>query len=187
MKEEARRIGSEAECIIGGRYRHGAETCGDIDFLVTKPGTQQTSDLVRFISELVRRLWTIGVLVAVLALGHTEDSLKWHGACVLPKSHGGEEPGVWRRIDFHLAPVSELSAALIYFTGNDIFNRLMRLLAKKKGMSLDQRGLCRNVMRGGGVNGQGKVAEGELVEGRGGRRIFEVLDVPWREPTEGVC
>lgn len=187
VQGEARKIDKDVECIVGGSYRRGAETCGDIDFLVTKRGTRQTSDLARFLAELVRRLRTMGVLVAALSVGHTEDSPKWHGACVLPASHGGNEPGIWRRIDFHLAPESELGAALIYFTGNDIFNRSMRLLAKKKGTRLNQRGLFRNVMRGGGPSGQGKTTEGELVEGRSERRIFEILGVPWREPTERVC
>lgn len=187
VQGEARKIDKNVECIVGGSYRRGAETCGDIDFLVTKRGTRQTSDLARFLVELVRRLRTMGVLVAALSVGRTEDSSKWHGACVLPASHGGKEPGVWRRIDFHLAPESELGAALIYFTGNDIFNRSMRLLARKKGMRLNQRGLFRNAMRGGGPGGQGKTTEGQLVEGKNERRIFEILEVPWREPTERVC
>ena len=186
VQGEAMKIDPKVRFIVGGSYRRGAETCGDIDFLVTKPSTHQTSDLAPFLSSLVRHLRSIGMLVAALAVGHTEDSSKWHGACVLPKEQGGK--GVWRRIDFHLAPETELGAALIYFTGNDIFNRSMRLLAKKKGMRLNQRGLFRNVMGGSGAYERGMVkTEGQLVEGRNERRIFEVLGVPWREPTERVC
>lgn len=186
VQAEAMKIDPQVRCIVGGSYRRGAETCGDIDFLVTKPSTHQTSDLAPFLSSLVRHLRSLGVLVAALAVGHTEDSSKWHGACVLPKEQGGK--GVWRRIDFHLAPETELGAALIYFTGNDIFNRSMRLLAKKKGMRLNQRGLFRNVMGGsGGHEREMAKTMGQQVEGRDERRIFEVLGVPWREPTERVC
>ena len=186
VQGEAMKIDPQVRCIVGGSYRRGAETCGDIDFLVTKPSTHQTSDLAPFLSSLVRHLRSLGVLVAALAVGHTEDSSKWHGACVLPKEQGGR--GVWRRIDFHLAPETELGAALIYFTGNDIFNRSMRLLAKKKGMRLNQRGLFRNVMGGSGGHERGMTKTmGQQVEGRDERRIFEVLGVPWREPTERVC
>ena len=72
----------------------------------------------------------------------------------------------------------------MYFTGNDIFNRSIRLLASKKGMRLNQRGLYKDVMRG---TQRVKVTEGELVEGRDERRIFEILGVKWREPHERWC
>ena len=73
---------------------------------------------------------------------------------------------------------------MIYFTGNDIFNRSVRLLASKMGMRLNQRGLYKDVLRG---KGREKITEGTLVEGRSERRIFEVLGVPWREPGERIC
>jgi DNA polymerase IV len=91
---------------------------------------------------------------------------------------------IWRRIDFLVVPESEFGAALIYFTGDDIFNRSMRLLSKTKGMRLNQRGLYKNVMRGpAGV----KPTEGELVEGAEEKEIFKILDVPWRPPEQRVC
>jgi DNA polymerase IV len=80
-------------------------------------------------------------------------------------------------------PGAEFGAAMIYFTGNDIFNRSMRLLARKKGMCLNQRGLFKDVMR----NGQVKLNPGRLIEGRDERRIFEVLGVPWRPPEQRIC
>jgi DNA polymerase IV len=73
---------------------------------------------------------------------------------------------------------------LIYFTGNDIFNRSLRLLASKKDMRLNQRGLYRDVIRG---NQRKKLSEGELVEGKSERKIFETLGVQWREPHERWC
>lgn len=45
-----------------------------------------------------------------------------------------------RRIDILGVPFPELGAALIYFTGNDIFNRSLRLKARHMGYSLNQRG-----------------------------------------------
>jgi DNA polymerase/3'-5' exonuclease PolX len=81
-------------------------------------------------------------------------------------------------------PQTEYSAALIYFTGNtgnDFFNRSLRLLASKKKMRLNQCGLYKNVVRG---YKRQKMSEGELVEGKSERRIFELLGVQWREPHE---
>lgn len=60
----------------------------------------------------------------------------------------------------------------------------MRLLASTKGMRLNQRGLYKDVIRG---KGREKVTEGSLVEGRSERRIFEILEVPWREAHERNC
>lgn len=181
VRAAAARIDKRMELIIGGSYRRGAESSGDIDFIVTRKGTSSTAELTPFLARLARDLEEKGVLVATLAASRTRsDGNKLHGCCVLPS----QIPAVWRRVDFLLVPESEMGAALLYFTGNDIFNRSMRLLASRKGMRLNQRGLYEGVMRG---PGREKVNEGRLVEGRDERRIFEVLGVKWREPWERWC
>lgn len=81
----------------------------------------------------------------------------------------------------HRRPETEYGAALIYFTGNDIFNRSIRLLASNKNMRLNQHGLYDHVIRG---QNREKLSEGELVEGRSEKKIFEILGVQWREPHE---
>lgn len=196
VKREAAQLDASVELQIGGSYRRGSDTSGDIDLIVTKKGTTSSAELVPFLEELIAVLTRKGFLVATLAALHARrqgkdgPGSKWHGCCVLPReaAAGGDgaslrEP-IWRRIDFLLVPESEYGAALIYFTGNDIFNRSMRLLASKKGMRLNQRGLYKEVMRG---KGRVTVTEGELVEGRDERRIFELLGVKWREPWERWC
>ncbi|KAK0746191.1 hypothetical protein B0T18DRAFT_325144 [Schizothecium vesticola] len=188
VRAEAAALDPAAELLLGGSYRRGAPSSGDIDLIVTRRGTASADELVPLLEDLVRALERKGVLVATLA----EGGSKWHGCCVLPDEEyvaafGREAPRerpVWRRIDFLLVPEAEYGAALIYFTGNDIFNRSLRLLASKKGMRLNQRGLYREVMRG---RNRVKVTEGELVEGRDERRIFEILGVKWREPGERWC
>ena len=190
VQEAAARIDPGVQLIIGGSYRRGAENSHDIDFIVTKPNTDSLRELVPFLDKLVQRLEREKFLVARLASsrqGH--DGSKWHGCCVLPETRGINDDGgnyqaTWRRIDFLLVPESEMGAALLYFTGNDIFNRSMRLLASRKGMRLNQRGLYKDVLRG---PNRAKVTEGELVEGRDERRIFEILGVQWREPHERWC
>ncbi|ESZ92213.1 hypothetical protein SBOR_7400 [Sclerotinia borealis F-4128] len=181
----------EIEITIGGSYRRGAKTSGDIDIIISKPHTTSTTQLTPFLSSLVKALTTSHFLVAALAVPHNNEGSKWHGCCVLPPSspspsspHTSPSPPTWRRIDFLLVPASELGAALLYFTGDDIFNRSMRLLAGKKGMRLNQRGLYRDVMRERGS--RKKVMEGTLVEGRDERAIFRILGIPWREPEERI-
>lgn len=180
VKQAAKMIDPEVEAIIGGSYRRGAASSGDIDFIFTKPGTDCSQDLLPFINCLVDQLTRDGFLTAALATpGHREESgSKWHGACVLPGNP------IWRRIDFLLVPETELGAALIYFTGDDIFNRSIRLLARYKGYRLNQRGLYKDVLRD--QFGK-KVSEGELIEGRDEKVIFEFLGVPWRKPEHRIC
>ncbi|KAL8322835.1 hypothetical protein RB597_008552 [Gaeumannomyces tritici] len=193
VRRAAAAVDPAVRLILGGSYRRGADTCGDVDFIVTRDGAAAADDLVPFLDELIARLTDAGVVVATVAALRTDrpGGSKWHGCCVLPRDHhprappaGDSRAPVWRRVDFLLVPEAEMGAALIYFTGNDVFNRSMRLLASKKGMRLNQRGLYRDVMRG---PNRVKVTTGELVEGRDERRIFEILGVKWREPHERWC
>ncbi|KUI60878.1 DNA polymerase lambda [Cytospora mali] len=194
VKKEASRIDKMVELLIGGSYRRGADSSGDIDFIVTKKGTTSRKELNPFLDKLISNLTKQGFLTAELASHYSHGSRhhkdgngsKWHGCCVLPRIPGSSNDNddyrpVWRRIDILLVPETEYGAALIYFTGNDIFNRSIRLLASKKKMRLNQRGLYKDVMR---APGRDKLSEGELLEGRSERRIFEILGVKWREPCE---
>ena len=136
VKRAAQAIDPEVQLIIGGSYRRGADTSGDIDLIVTKQGTRAAGELVPFLDELVARLGREHFLTATLA-AHRRSSAddtggtKWHGCCVLPADehpgHAGDYRPVWRRIDLLLVPETELGAALIYFTGDDGFNRSIRL------------------------------------------------------------
>jgi DNA polymerase IV len=124
------KLDSEFQVTIGGSYRRGAETSGDIDLIITKP--QATQQILKTIvmDNLVPELFKTDFFKVILAAGdHCASSgSKFHGASALPGSK------VWRRIDLLLVPWNEIGAALIYFTGNDVFNRSIRLLARKKGM-----------------------------------------------------
>ncbi|CAG8887201.1 unnamed protein product [Penicillium egyptiacum] len=165
------------QVIIGGSYRRGALTCGDVDCLITKPGASLEQIRTMMLGLVVPRLFNSGFLQASLTISSHQDGSKWHGASALPGTT------LWRRIDLLFVPDAEIGAALIYFTGNDIFNRSMRLLARKKGMCLNQKGLYADVLR----NQQVKLNGGRLVEGRDERRIFALLGVPWRPPEHRIC
>ncbi|KAI9686018.1 MAG: hypothetical protein M1822_004001 [Bathelium mastoideum] len=195
VRTALRALDPDFEVILGGSYRRGAATCGDIDCIITHPRHSLSTIRTIVVDTLVPKLFAQGFLKATLAAttstSHTGS--KWHGASSLPPTGiqliGGrrkemvkEEP--WRRIDLLLVPPEEKGAALIYFTGNDVFNRSIRLLASKHGMRLNQHGLFKDVMRG---PGRVKVTEGTLAEGRDERKIFDILGMPWREPEERIC
>lgn len=166
------------QVIISGSYRRGAADSGDIDVLITQPDATIEQIRAMMMDTVIPDLFQQGFLQASLAVTSRGDGSKWHGASKLPGSR------VWRRLDLLFVPGSEIGAALIYFTGNDIFNRSMRLLARKKGMRLNQRGLYADVLRG---PQQTKMNAGRLLEGRDERRIFEILGVPWRPPEQRIC
>jgi DNA polymerase IV len=171
-------IDPDMEVMVAGSYRRGAADCGDIDVLITK--NNGTLEYIRdlMIENVVPTLTQKGFLKVSLAATSRGDGSKWHGASALP------DTDLWRRIDLLFVPGNEIGAALLYFTGNDIFNRSLRLLARKKGMRLNQRGLYKDVLRGAG---QVKVTEGTLLEGQDERRILEILGVPWRPPEHRIC
>lgn len=178
VRKTIHEVDPDVQVIIGGSYRRGAADSGDIDLIITKPDAtiEQIRDLM--LDDIVPKLFDQGFLQTGLATTSRGNGSKWHGASALPGS------AIWRRIDLLFVPGAEIGAALLYFTGNDIFNRSMRLLASKKGMRLNQRGLYRDVLRGAN---RVKLTEGSLVEGRDERRIFEILGVPWRPPEHRVC
>lgn len=178
VREAIAKVDGAIEATIGGSYRRGAADSGDIDFIITKPDCSNGNLRTIVNDTVIPRLFAANYLQVGLAVTAKEDGSKWHGAACLPGSK------IWRRIDLLLVPWDEMGAALIYFTGNDIFNRSIRLLASKKGMRLNQRGLWRDVMRG---RNRERINQGTLVEGRSERRIFEILGVTWRPPQHRIC
>ncbi|KAL3460717.1 hypothetical protein BJX64DRAFT_177238 [Aspergillus heterothallicus] len=168
----------DMQVIIGGSYRRGATDSGDIDLLITKPDATIEETRTLMLDIIVPRLFKKGFLQVGLATTSRDNGSKWHGASKLPNCQ------LWRRIDLLFVPGSELGAALIYFTGNDIFNRSIRLLASKKSMRLNQRGLYVDVLR---LPQRTKINPGRLMESRDERRIFELLGVPWRPPEHRIC
>ncbi|KAF4588723.1 hypothetical protein EYR40_010277 [Pleurotus pulmonarius] len=127
---------------IMGSYRRGKATCGDIDILITRnPADGKTHAGV--LPTLLSKLHEIGIITEDLAIPEGDDEENvYRGLCKLP------EPGSRRRrIDFLTVPWTSRGAALLYYTGDDIFNRAMRYKANVMGYSLNQRGLYSGVVR----------------------------------------
>ncbi|KAK2742592.1 hypothetical protein FQN57_005218 [Myotisia sp. PD_48] len=177
VREAVLKVDSAYQVIVAGSYRREAVDSGDIDVIICKDASLEEIN-AQVMDMVVPELFNQGYLKASLAVSSRTDGSKWHGASVLPGKH------TWRRIDLLFVPRAELGAALIYFTGNDIFNRSLRLLASKKGMCLNQRGLFGDVMR---MPGRIKINSGHLLESQDEKRIFELLGVPWRPPHHRIC
>ncbi|ORX83632.1 Nucleotidyltransferase [Anaeromyces robustus] len=183
-REEAEEISKQVQTIIQtqydpdlqfytmGSFRRGLPTCGDIDIIITKNDNLDPELLY----DVVKILKQNGLLTHDLSFSrkNSEEHTKYMGVAQLP----GHKH---RRIDLLIVPWDELGAALLYFTGSDIFNRSLRLLARKKGWRLNQRGLYANVLRNTDAS---KITSGVLIASKTEKEIFDALEVPYCEPKD---
>ncbi|KAK8853367.1 hypothetical protein IAR55_004071 [Kwoniella newhampshirensis] len=179
IKAEAMAFDNGLWVEIMGSYRRGQEDSGDVDILITREwkAGEKGKDRKGALGELVGRLRRKGIITH--DLGAPSDwnapEAKWMGVGkVSPSSK-------YRRIDILCIPHEQWGAALIYLTGecNEVFNRSLRLYARKLGYSLNQRGLYKGVLRGrDGL----KTTEGEVVASKTEQEIFDVLGLRWRHP-----
>lgn len=176
VDHEAAKFDKMLQIYVMGSYRRGSSDCGDIDIMLTRRATP-TSELVELWQKLLKVLFgQIGYLTHSLIVSSTKDGLKWQGICKLP---GPDK--LYRRIDFLLVPWQQRGPALLYFTGNDLFNRSMRLLARKKGYTLNEKALMKGAMR---TAESGKITQGQNTGAETEEQIFKILGVPFRRPEE---
>ncbi|KAG9030907.1 hypothetical protein FRB95_003417 [Tulasnella sp. JGI-2019a] len=179
IKVIAHRLDPNLLVEIMGSYRRGSADCGDIDILITRctdDGRTHRGVLPRLLRQLEEEKLVTHTLAAPDDYGALEA--KFSGLCRL------SDDSTIRRIDILTIPYEQMGASLIYFTGDDIFNRSMRLLARHKGMSLNQRGLFNGVVRDPKTGL--KECTGTLVASRTEEEIFKILGVPWQLPHERV-
>ncbi|KAK0467096.1 DNA polymerase lambda [Desarmillaria tabescens] len=165
---------------IMGSYRRGKADCGDIDIMITRcPDDGRTHAGV--LGKLLKKLHEADIVTEDLALPDTRDlEAIYRGLCHLP-----QEGSRQRRIDFLTIPWKSRGAALLYYTGDDIFNRAMRLKARHMEYSLNQRGLWEGVVRDTS-NRTKKLNTGTIKASETEEEIFKILNVPYQEPHERV-
>ena len=72
------------------------------------------------------------------------------------------------RFDIEFVPKNEYASALLYFTGSQNFNIMMRQDAKKQGFTLNQHGLYNN--------------KGLVIHAKKEKEIFELLGLKYISP-----
>lgn len=166
--EEVKRIAHSVDenlvCHAMGSFRRGQPDCGDIDIILTSPEVRDLKSMRQLMLQVIKTMFEVNFAVFTFG-GGTDDvsSNRWLGATAL-------RGGSWRRMDILCVLPGEIGAAMIYYTGNDNFNRKIRLLASWRGMRLNDKGLF--------------TKGGKLVEGESEHRIFEILGVPWYKATD---
>mmetsp|Transcript_6251 Transcript_6251/g.11591 ORF Transcript_6251/g.11591 Transcript_6251/m.11591 type:complete len:598 (+) Transcript_6251:130-1923(+) len=178
---------------IGGSYRRGMKDCGDVDLIITTPEEAGCPN----IKDLLTELQKTGFLVADLAQ-HTQDKplrlsrshqipgkQSYMGICKLPPGRlNSQHITRSRRLDIKVYPRDSFPFALIYFTGNDHFNRSLRHYCRKNGFSLSDDGLSRVVSRSVFNEDVKQLLDTGC---RTEQDVFRVLGFPYKRPSERNC
>ncbi|KAL2612428.1 hypothetical protein R1flu_024120 [Riccia fluitans] len=177
VQKYAESITSGISVLCGGSYRRGKETVGDMDFVVTHPDGKSHAGFLR---QLVHKLKEIDFLTEDLTVGMDHKLEErgvdtYFGLCKYP---GREQR---HRIDFKVYPIEKYPFGLIAWTGNDVLNRRLRLLAEAKGYKLDDHGLF-PVMHD--ASGEKVMDRSSGVPCKTEKEVFDKLGFPWLEPNE---
>ena len=155
---EIYRASPHAMIEIAGSYRRRLPQSNDIDILVASRG-EATGTLLREVHENIRALDRAGItFVDIVALGKSKYSFIVRTSEQIMS------------VDIILVAQSEFWAALLHFTGSQLFNIWLRELCKKNGFSLSQYGLR-------------DLRTGEMINLESEEHIFRLMGVPFIEPS----
>ncbi|KAM0822977.1 hypothetical protein ACQ4PT_071178 [Festuca glaucescens] len=164
--------------ICGGSYRRGKASCGDMDIVITHPDGESH---VGFLPKFVQRLKDMSFLredliFSIHSIEGTDCGVDtYFGLCTYP----GRE--LRHRIDLKVYPRNRYAFGLLAWTGNDVLNRRLRILAESKGYVLDDTGLYLATQSSGGK----RVGRSEaIVNCHEEKDVFDTLGFPWLEPHE---
>jgi DNA polymerase/3'-5' exonuclease PolX len=153
---------------ICGSYRRQKLKSGDIDVLITKLGTKEstnkkTKHLMRLIKRLKKDIKSNNNKPLLLDDMTDKDvDTKYMGFSKYKKNHV-------RRIDIRFVTYQSFHSALLYFTGSADLNKKMRQLAKTKGYKLSEYGLF-------------KLTTGERIKTKSEEDIFKKLGMDYIDP-----
>ncbi|PRQ41218.1 putative DNA-directed DNA polymerase [Rosa chinensis] len=166
------------DIVCGGSYRRGKASCGDLDIIITHPDGKSHRG---FLPKYVKHLKDMKFLREDLVFStHSEEGTDsgvdtYFGLCTYP----GRE--LRHRIDIKVYPREIYAFALIHWTGNDVLNRRLRVLAESKGFLLDDDGLFPATR---GSLGQRGMRGSASLKFDTEKEVFEFLGFPWLEPQE---
>ena len=151
-----KRFGGNVNFEVAGSFRRGAADCGDVDIIICSD--QGGHVLWEVVDDLCKQ----GFITEKLNTGDADESLTtFYGVCQVNKD------AIHRRLDIKLWSEENYPYALLHFTGNDHFNRLMRFIAKREGYKLTDHGLF---------------SRGERIICKTERDIFDALRFHYLEP-----
>ncbi|KAH7688805.1 DNA polymerase family X beta-like protein [Dioscorea alata] len=178
LQKAGEQVLSGVMIVCGGSYRRGKSSCGDLDIIITHPdGESHKGFLPRYVQHLKDTNFLREDLIFTTHSTEGTDSGvdTYFGLCTYP---GREQR---HRIDLKVYPRSIYAFGLIAWTGNDVLNRRLRLLAESKGYRLDDTGLFLAAQGSTGKRGpKSKVSVSCSTE----KEVFDALGFHWLEPHE---
>jgi DNA polymerase lambda len=168
LERVVKSIDASHGAVAVGSYRRGKKTSGDIDVIIVHDNKPRHEGLL---ARVIEKLTACGLLTDHLT-DVSATSTSYMGVCALA-SHGN----VHWRIDLKAYNRDQAAFAIMYFTGSAHFNRSMRLLARKGGLSLSDKGLFKAIR----VRGK-KVKEGNPIILADERAIFEFFGLGYLPP-----
>lgn len=151
VKESFEVMFPRLDFVIVGSYRRGESTSGDIDILIKKSNSINLNDIVIILKNY-------GTISGDLAQGES----KYLGLFHLPNGNA-------RRLDLLIIEPEYWGTALLYFTGSQRFNILMRQRAIDLGYRLNEYGLYK---------------EDVIIPTTTEEDIFDILRVKFLTPEE---
>lgn len=150
---------------VCGSYRRGKKSSGDIDILLTheRYSSNKMKSPGDYLKNVVIALQEINFVTDTIGLG----KVKFMGVCKVGRTG--------RRIDIRLCPYDEYYCAVLYYTGNDMFNIKMRSHALSKGYTLNEYSLRRILANG---------KPGRPMKITNEKDIFDIIDFPYIKPEE---
>lgn len=164
--------------ICAGSFRRGKASCGDMDIIITHPDGRSH---IGFLPKYIKHLKDLNFLKEDLLVGiHSEEDIDsgvdtYFGLCTYP----GRE--LRHRIDLKVYPKDIYAFGIIHWTGNDVLNRRLRLIAESKGFRLDDNGLFPATKSSGGNRGVRATAS---LKFETEYEVFDFLGFPQLKPTE---
>ncbi|KAK0454621.1 hypothetical protein EV421DRAFT_1758007 [Armillaria borealis] len=164
---------------ITGSYRRGKKGSSDVDIVITHENLKTAGNQVKSLCEqLVHRLYSRGMITHVMNLSNFGDTssrtaergslYKVMSVFVLPSD--GTSARLHRRLDLIFTTPELYWTAVVGWTGSKMFERDLRLWAKERGFKFDSSGIVRR-------------QDSHPYFPNGEAEVFELLDLPWIEPT----
>ncbi|ADO67492.1 putative family X DNA polymerase [Cafeteria roenbergensis virus] len=152
---------------ICGSYRRNKPTSGDIDILITQKNTSKTSkyldEHLPKIIQMFKQPWKGNNFKPFLIDNLTDITpTKYMGFAQFKNN-------LPFRIDIRFVSYDSFYTALLYFTGSDEFNKVMRNIAKDKGYKLSEYGLF-------------KIDSKNQVPIKSEEHVFKILNMDYLEP-----
>ncbi|CAO3633613.1 unnamed protein product [Cunninghamella blakesleeana] len=173
FSKELNQLQPDCEYTVCGSYRRGKSTCGDVDIVITHRDDNVTKGLLL---KLVNHLQSKGHIQDILSISSEIDPYSPTSA-----DQYGKSLCVWltknekihRRVDLIVTSWNEYPVGVLAWTGSQYFERSLRLRAKKvNGLKVNSRGLFRN---------------GQKLEVKNEKQIFEILGLNYLEPKDRNC